>query len=136
MVYSIFILFIIYTLACIADGPDIKPKINNYLYDLYLRRAYSLRSFQLCDREWCKQYLEYLEETRVPFGSQVVTESIKITEYETYFGIINIKAMAKEEAIHRILHKIRPFIRIREVKLPYDYSTYIKASIIINSKDT
>ena len=56
MVILIFVFFVLYTLACIADGPDVKPLWKRRLGLKLERWADSLKPIDYCRRNFCKYY--------------------------------------------------------------------------------
>lgn len=56
MVILIFVFFVLYTLACIADGPDVKPLWKRWLGLKLERWADSLKPINYCRGTFCKCY--------------------------------------------------------------------------------
>lgn len=48
MIALIFVLFVMYTLACIADGPDVKPRWKSWLGNKFLRLSQRYIRFNPC----------------------------------------------------------------------------------------
>lgn len=61
MVILIFVFFVLYTLACIADGPDLKPRWKRSL-GLQLRdMANNLHPIDYCSHDRCRYYFDATE---------------------------------------------------------------------------
>ena len=58
MVILIFVFFVLYTLACIADGPDVKPLWKRWLGLKLERWADNLKPINYCYGTFCKCYQE------------------------------------------------------------------------------
>lgn len=56
MVVSVFILFVLYTIACCMDGPDLKPRWKWWLGMKLECYADSLKPIDYCVRDKCKFY--------------------------------------------------------------------------------
>ena len=56
MVILIFVFFVLYTLACIADGPDVKPLWKRWLGLKLAQWADSLEPINYCRRNFCRHY--------------------------------------------------------------------------------
>lgn len=56
MVILIFVFFIIYTIACCMDGPDLKPKWKRWLGLRLMKVADSLSPINFCIGNRCKYY--------------------------------------------------------------------------------
>lgn len=56
MVILIFVFFVLYTLACIADGPDVKPLWKRWLGLKLAQWADSLMPINFCKGKFCRQY--------------------------------------------------------------------------------
>lgn len=91
---TIFIIFILYTLACIADGPDIKPilniKIGNYLH----RQADKFYHAHYCHIDMCpfpRRFLSEGYQNAIPiiepidYEMELVSHTVRINEEEAHY---------------------------------------------------
>lgn len=94
MITSIFILFILYTFCCIADGPDIKPKLKVKISNYLRNKADSLVKVDYCNKDNCVYFTEFCKPTKpvnpckvvlnVGYNPTILQHSVCIPEYERY----------------------------------------------------
>lgn len=85
---SIFALFILYTLACIADGQDVKPIWKRWLGGKLEQYADRLKPIDYCIHSKCKFYIDSLKPIYMPYGDKL-QKNIAISERE----LLDLKMM-------------------------------------------
>ena len=80
---SIFALFILYTLACIADGQDVKPIWKRWLGGKLEQYADRLKPIDYCIHNKCKFYIDSLKPIYMPYGDKL-QKTIAISERELF----------------------------------------------------
>ena len=139
MIYLIFSLFILYTVLCCLDGPDLKPKWKNKLgYKLH-SYADKYVSYTPVEAFSLPTYEIPIYETRyVPLKIQSYT---RVSEMELY-GYLKEKdrylELVKKKCIEGLLDQIRKhqddLIKIEEIRNPYDRTIDIKGEIQVCTK--
>ena len=142
MIYLIFSLFILYTVLCCLDGPDLKPKWQNWLghklhnyADKYVSYA-PIKDFSLPTYE-----IPIYETRYIPLKIKSYTRVSEIEEMELY-GYLNEKdrylELVKKNCIEELLDQIRKhqdeLIKIEEIRNPYDGTIDIKGEIQVCTK--
>ena len=141
MIYLIFSLFILYTVLCCLDGPDLKPKWQNWLghklhsyadkYVSYAPLKYSLPEYEI----------PIYETKYVPLKIQSYTRVSEIEEMELY-GYLKEKdrylELVKKNCIEGLFDQIRKhqdeLIKIEEIRNPYDGTIDIRGEIQVCTK--
>lgn len=149
IICSIFILFILYTLACIADGPDVKPilkvKIGTYLHsqaDKFYHAHYCKpehcafvhNSFRAAEREAIAEF------TRIDYDTELIRHTVKLDEEQVYMlrnnlSSINLIDEAKRICSSAILHDIKRRIKYDINEDNPDYCIYVTGSIVVEKNN-
>ncbi len=149
IIYSIFVLFVLYTLACIADGPDVKPilkvKIGSYLRnqsDKFYPAHYCkpndcifvYRSIQSAKQE----AMADIEITN--YNTELIRHTVKLDEEQVYMlkhnlSSINLIDEAKNICSNAILHVINRRIKFDINEDNPDYCIYVTGSIVVQKND-
>ncbi len=156
---TIFTLFVLYTLACIADGPDVKPLWKRRLGWKLERWANGLKPIDYCQMVSCKYYQEYLSRPRpsqqIPMECstskvRLIEKAYKIGEDQLYQARRN-EDMARERGLFIPPHmtgegmmneykqmitddltkELKPFVSIKVIHDEYDYCIRIIGSILV-----
>lgn len=94
MIYSLFILFILYTLACIADGPDIKPVLNIKIGRYLHRQADKFYHTHYCHIDMCPFPRHFLSEgyknaipiiESIGYDMELISHTVRLKEDEVYY---------------------------------------------------
>lgn len=146
---SIFTLFILYTLACIADGPDVKPvlkvKIGSYLHtqaDKFYHAHYCkpddcifvYKSIQSAKQE------AMADVTITNYDTELIRHTVKLDEEQVYMlrnnlSSINLIDEAKHICSCAILHDIKRRIKFDINEGNLDYCLYVTGSIVVEKND-
>lgn len=91
---SLFIIFILYTLACIADGPDVKPilniKVGNYLH----KQADKFYHAHYCHIDYCPFVHNYIQSgireaipviQNIGYDLELIKRTVKISEEQKFY---------------------------------------------------
>lgn len=134
IIYNIFILFILYTLACIADGPDVKPilkvKIGTYLH----RKADKFYHAHYCKPDHCIFVYKSIQSAK-----QEAMADIAITNYDT--ELIRHTVKLDEQQLYMLKNNLSSINLIDEVKnicssaILYDIKRRIKFDINEDNPD-
>jgi len=142
MIYLIFSLFILYTILCCLDGPDLKPKWQNWLGHKLHKYADNYVSYAPVETFSLPKYEIPIYETRyVPLKIQSYARVSEIAEMELY-GYLKEKdrylELVKKNCIEGLLDQIREhqdeLINIEEIRNPYDETIDIRAEIQVCTK--
>ena len=146
---SIFTLFILYILACIADGPDVKPvlnrKIGNYLHN----QADKFYHAHYCKPEVCVFVYKSIQAakqeaiadiTTVNYDTELVRHTVKLDEEQVYMlrnnlSSINLIDEAKHICSNAILHDIKRRIKFDINEDNPDYCIYVTGSIVVEKNN-
>lgn len=149
IIYSIFILFILYTLSCIADGPDVKPilrfKIGTYLH----RKADKFYHAHYCKPDYCifvhKSIQSAKQEamadiTIINYDTELIKHTVKLNEEQLYtlkynLSSINLIDEAKHICSDAILRAIKRHIKFDINEDNPDCCIYITGSIVVKKND-
>jgi len=82
MVISIFTLFILYTIACVMDGPDVKPLWKRALGVKLERWADELKPIDYCNMSKCKFYQQAIEQQYSAPSIRLIAKEYRIPESE------------------------------------------------------
>lgn len=149
MIYSIFILFIIYTLACIIDGPDIKPIFNRKIGTYLHKKADKFYHAHYCKPEHCAfvhncfraaEREAIAEFTRINYDTELIRHTVKLDEEQIYMlrnnlYSINLIDEAKHICSNAILHDIKRRIKFDINEDNPDYCIYVTGSIVVEKND-
>lgn len=149
MIYiSLFIIFVLYTLACIADGPDIKPilntKIGNYLH----KQADKFYHAHYCHIDYCPFVHNYIQSgireaiptiQKLSYELEVIKHTVKISEEEVCYirtgkSSINIIDQCKKICSAAIMKAIEYRINYNVDDYNPDGCIYVTGSIICKTK--
>ena len=148
IVCSIFTLFILYTLACIADGPDIKPILNTKIGHYLHRQADKFYHAHYCHIDMCPFPCHFLSEgyqNAIPiiepigYDMELVSHTVRLKEEEAYYfrsrgSNINIIDQSKRICIAAICKVIESRINFSiDDNNPEGY-IYITGNIICEKK--
>jgi len=140
----VFILFILYTLACIADGPDIKPilntKIGNYLH----KQADKFCHVHYCRPDYCVFVHKSIQSAKqkamadieiTNYNTELIRHTVKLDEEQVYMlrnnlSSINLIKAAKDICSNAILHSVKKRIRFDINEDNPDSCIYVTGSII------
>lgn len=146
---SIFTLFILYTLACIADGPDVKPilkvKIGSYLHnqaDKFYHAHYCKPDdciFVYKSMQFAKQEA-MADVTITNYDTELIRHTVKLNEEQVYMlrnnlSSINLIDEAKHICSSAILHDIKRRIKFDINEDNLDYCIYVTGSIVVEKND-
>ena len=144
----VFILFILYTLACIADGPDIKPilntKIGNYLH----HQANKFYHAHYCHIDMCPFVYTYIEtgyRNTIPviepigYDMEMVSHTVRIGEEQTHYfktrpSSVNIIDASKNICASAIFKILESRINYSVDDDNPDCCIYVTGSIICENK--
>lgn len=125
----------LYTLACIADGPDIKPKLKVKVSNYLRTKADKLHPFRYCDYFTCLAVPSNKVAIENNFGKlHKVEECIKFTEYDRFEATkkaINIYDVGKKLAVNKLLVSCIPYIKFDMIDNHFDNSVYVRATLLI-----
>ena len=149
MIYiTLFLLFIIYTLACIADGPDVKPilniKIGNYLH----KQADKFYHAHYCKIDYCPFVHNYIHSgireaipivQKLSCDIELIKHTVKINEEESFYFRsrecnINIIDQCKRICSAAIMKAIEYRINYDIDDYNPDGCIYVTGSIICETK--
>ena len=142
MIYLIFSLFILYTVLCCLDGPDLKPKGQNWLGHKLHSYANKYVSYNTPLELTLPTYEIPIYETRyVPLKIKSYIRVSEIAEMEL-FGYLKEKdrylELVKKNCIEGLLDQIREhqdeLITIEEIRNPYDGTIDIRGEIQVCTK--
>ena len=115
MIYLIFSLFILYTVLCCLDGPDLKPKWQNWLGQKLHDYGNKYVSYKPIDLpiDLPKYELSLYETRYVPLKIKSYTRVSEIAEMELY-GYLKEKdrylELVKKNCIEELLDQINNFV--------------------------
>lgn len=75
---------ILYLLACIADGQDVKPLWKRWLGGKLERYADRLKPIDYCNMRMCRYYTEAMESRQRPPSAVLMKSSVRIGESELF----------------------------------------------------
>ena len=142
MIYLIFSLFILYTVLCCLDGPDLKSKWQNWLGHKLHNYADKYVSYTPVKDFSLPTYEIPIYETRyVPLKIQCYTRGSQIAEMELY-GYFKEKdrylKLVKKNCVEELLDQIRKhqdeLIKIEEIRNPYNGTIDIRGEIQVCTK--
>ncbi len=146
---SIFTLFILYTLACIADGPDVKPilkvKIGSYLH----KKADKFYHAHYCKPDDCIFVYKSIQAAKqeamadvtiTNYDTELIRHTVKLDEEQVYMlrnnlSSINLIDEAKHICSCAILHDIKRRIKFDINEDNPDYCIYVTGSIVVEKND-
>ena len=146
---SLFILFILYTLACIADGPDVKPilkvKIGTYLHN----QADKFYHAHYCKPDDCIFVYKSIQSPKqktmadiaiTNYDTELIRSTVKLDEEQVYrlrnnLSSINLIDEAKRICSDAILHNIKRRIKFDINEDNPDYCIYVTGSIVVEKND-
>lgn len=146
---SIFTLFILYTLACIADGPDVKPilkvKIGSYLH----RKADKFYHAHYCKPDDCIFVYRSIQSAKqeamadieiTNYDTELIRHTVKLDEEQVYMlrnnlSSINLIDEAKHICSNAILHAIKRRIKFDINEDNPDCCIYVTGSIVAEKND-
>lgn len=149
IVISIFILFVLYTLACIADGPDIKP-ILKVKIGTYLRiEADKLTKVRYCNPDCCilvnrniRRYNEstFCDITMISCNTELLRHTCKVDEETAYYyktgkSGINIIDELKRICSNSIIAEVQRRIKYDIDDDNPDCCIYVTGSIVVEKND-
>lgn len=82
MTIAVFVSFILYTIACVMDGPDVKPKWKHYLGAKLEHFADGLKPIDYCVHTKCKYFGMYCENP--PSSYKKIEEIVEVNEYDLF----------------------------------------------------
>ena len=120
---------ILYMLACIADGQDVKPLWKRWLGGKLERYADKLKPIDYCNMRGCRYYQEHVErrDAMIPIDYKRIESCVQISEGELHearimedmmrrrgetsmtpanFGISRIVERAKKDCIYGIMREV------------------------------
>lgn len=148
IVISIFILFILYTLACIADSPDVKPilkvKIGSYLHN----QADKFYHAHYCKSDDCIFVYKSIQSAKqkaidnitiTNYDIEPIRHTIKLDEEQVYMlrnnlSSINLIDEAKHICSSAILHDIKRRIKFDINEDNPDYCIYVTGTLVIGNE--
>ena len=146
---SIFTLFILYTLACIADGPDVKPilnrKVGNYLH----KQADKFYHAHYCKPDYCAFVYNSIRNAKqeamaditiMNYDTELIRHTVKLDEEQVYMlrnnlSSINLIDEAKHICSSAILHDIKRRIKFDINEDNPDCYIYVTGSIVVEKND-
>ena len=142
MIYLIFSLFVLYTVLCCLDGPDLKPKWQNWLGHKLHKYADKYVSYAPLEFSLPTYEIPIYETRYVPLKIQSHTRVSEIAQMELY-GYLNEKdrylELVKKNCIEGLLDQIRnhqdELITIEEIRNPYDRTIDIRGEIQVCTKN-
>lgn len=149
MVYSVFILFIIYTLACITDGPDIKPIFNRKIGTYLHKKADKFYHAHYCKPDDCIFVYKSIQSAKqkamadieiTNYDTELIKHTVKLDEEQVYMlrnklSNINLIDEAKHICSNAILHDIKRRIKFDINEDNPDSSIYVTGSIVVEKND-
>lgn len=148
IIISLFILFIIYTLACIANGPDIKPILNTKIGQYLHRQADKFYHAHYCHIDMCPFVRRFLGEgyqNAIPvvepigYEMDIIKHTVRINEEEAYYfkagrSSINIINESKHLCAAAICKILQSRINYTVDNDNPDCCIYVTGSIICEKK--
>ena len=147
MIYLIFILFILYTIACCMDGPDLKPIWKKWLgKKLYHKAEYFWPELKYIYVPYEPPRIEHYhtDYKPIPIKCQMRISEKDIFEQEMYgFNLSDEDPKeycinrAKEKCIESLMHNIKNsgLIDTQVIEDPYDVSIDVMAELKVLKKD-
>lgn len=149
MIIIIFILFILYTLACIADGPDVKPILKTRIGNYLRNKADKLCTVRYCHPECCsfiRRSLDHISRNSfcdievVTCNLERIVHRIRIDERTAYYyktgqSAINVIDEGKHLCRNAILTELSKRIKYEIDDDNPDYCIYITGSIIAEKNE-
>ena len=141
-------LFVLYTLACIADGPDVKPILNRKIGQYLHNKANEFCHVYYCNINLCPYPGRFLSEgyqNAIPiiepigYEMELVSHTVKIKEDEAYYfktrqSSINIIDQSKLICAAAICKAIKNRINYSINDNTPDGSIYVNGNIICEKK--
>lgn len=144
----IFTLFVLYTLACIADGPDVKPILNTKIGHYLHRQADKFYHAHYCKPEHCAfvhnsiraaEREAIAEFTKVNYNTELVKHTVKLDEEQVYMlrnnlSSINLIDEAKRICSNAILHDTKRRIKYDINEDNPDFCIYVTGTLVIGNE--
>lgn len=148
IVISLFTLFILYTLACIADGPDVKPILNRNIGTYLHKQADKFYHVHYCRPDYCSFVNNRIENARreaiadftiINYDIELIRHTVKLNEEQVYMlrnnlSSINLIDEAKHICSNGILHDIKRRIKFDISEDNPDSCIYVTGSIICQKR--
>jgi len=145
---TIFIIFILYTLACIADGPDIKPMLNIKIGQYLHQQADKFYHAHYCHIDMCpfpRRFLSEDYQNTIPiiepigYEMELISNTVRLSEEEVYYfrsreSNINIINQSKRICIAAICKAIESRINFSIDDNNPEGCIYITGNIICEKK--
>ena len=159
MIITIFILFVLYTLACIADGPDVKPLWKRWLGRKLEGFANELKPIDYCHRGTCRFYHDHLNRARPSqqISLDCSTSNIRLLEKNYIIGEDQLYQARRDEdqarkmnlplppnrtvdgmiseykqmLIEDLIRELKPFVSIAMIHNDYDYDIRLIGRILV-----
>lgn len=144
IVTSLFILFIIYTLACIANGPDVKPILNRKIGTYLHKQADKFYHAHYCRPDYCVFVHKSIQSAKqkaiaditiINYDIELIRHTVKLDEEQVYIlrnnlSNINLIEAVKDICSDAILHSVKKRIRFDVSEDNPDSCIYVTGSII------
>ena len=144
IVTSLFTLFILYTLACIADGPDVKPILNRNIGTYLHKQADKFYHAHYCRPDYCVFVHKSIQSAKqkamadieiTNYNTELIRHTVKLDEEQVYMlrnnlSSINLIEAAKDICSNGILHDIKRRIKFDISEDNPDSCIYVTGSII------
>ena len=146
---SIFTLFILYTLACIADGPDVKPILNRKVGSYLHNKADKFYHAHYCKPDNCIFVYKSMQSVKqeamanvtiTNYDTELIRHTVKLDEEQVYMlrnnlSSINLIDEAKHICSSAILHDIKRRIKFDINEDNPDFCIYVTGSIVVEKND-
>ena len=144
IVTSLFILFIIYTLACIADGPDVKPILNRKLGTYLHKQADKFYHAHYCKPDYCIFVHKCIQSVKseaiaditiINYDTELIRHTVKLDEEQVYMlrnnsSSINLIEVIKDVCSNAIIRSVKERIKFDISEDNPDSCIYVTGSII------
>lgn len=144
IVTSLFTLFILYILACIANGPDVKPVLNRKIGTYLHKQANKFYHVHYCKPDYCSFVHNKIENARreaiaditiINYDIELIRHTVKLDEEQVYIlrnnlSNINLIEAVKDICSNGILHYIKRRIKFDINENNPDSCIYVTGSII------
>ena len=151
MIVLVFSAFILYTLACVCDGPDVKPRLRIFIGRRLERMANSLVYINYCKGANCPYtYVEPLPireivrparvEARVRIGEAELFEAMYRDQFEQQHNLMPSRAkerlieQAKETCVRNIIKRLERHIEVSVVDGDYEGGYYVIGRLEIDER--
>ena len=158
IVTTIFTLFVLYTIACCMDGPDLKPLWKRWLGMKLEAKANSLHPINYCNKGDCQYFLQWMPPQKpIPvevhqYGMKRIAHDVHINEsqlmraryheemarahniplpqFQTVEGLVND---AKELCARMLLDSILPYINFKVTNGDWRPEIIVSGSIEVST---